>query len=218
MSFYLKDVDCGYGTSVVLHVGEVYFREKSTSLLVGHNGSGKTTFLKTICHVIPPLKGAVSRELSTCLLPEEIDFPGNLRSLTIFKSICPFEKFAGEILEELEVPLLKRFDQLSKGNRQKLRIAISESLGAGLSKTLLCLDEPLSGLDVVAREKIIKAWGGEGELGRYWKSFEGHRIISQHSGKAPLTAQTIAIHGGACLIFSPIENCDSWPDLIVRNR
>lgn len=214
MTLCLKDVLCGYGKNVVVKVPDVLLPLGKNSLLVGHNGSGKTTLLKTLCRVIRPIKGTISDHIRTCLLPEEVDFAGNLTAGDVFKTLCPHENQADDILNELEIPTRKRFDHLSKGNRQKLRVAVSESLAYRLEKTILCLDEPLSGLDVSARKKIIEAWDGGGHLGSIWAKFTGHRIISQHSGVAPQAFQTIVVAGGRTKIFPPIKTCDNWPDLI----
>lgn len=213
MFFQLKDVQCGYGKTVVVVVRDILLPAGKISLLVGHNGSGKTTFLKTLCRVIPVLTGKIPLDIHTCLLPEELGFPGNLMPLDIFKTLCPLESNADTILRELSITKNKRFDQLSKGNRQKLRIAVSESLARHLNKTILCLDEPLSGLDVSARETITSAWGGEGVLGKIWSEFGGHRIISQHSGRAPKAFQTIVVAKGQTSVHPPIASCDNWPAL-----
>lgn len=218
MTLTLTNIVCGYGKNVVVRVHDVLLPSGQTSLLVGHNGSGKTTFLKTLCGVISPIEGHLPPGTQTCLLPEEVGFPGSLPSGEIFRSLCPNESQSDKILDELEIPLKKRFDQLSKGNRQKLRIAITESLGCSLSKTILCLDEPLSGLDVSARRKIIQAWNGEGELGLIWGRFGGHRIISQHSGRAPRAFQVIVVADGRTRVFPPIETCDDWPKLISTHH
>lgn len=214
MTLQLDNLSCGYGKDIIVHIQSILLPKGHISLLVGHNGSGKTTFLKTLCRVIPVINGTIPDHIRTCLLPEEVDFAGNLGAEDIFKTLCPKEGQFSEILGALEIPGKKRFSHLSKGNRQKLRIAIAESLAGRLRKTILCLDEPLSGLDVSARVKIIQAWNGEGELGRIWAEFKGHRIISQHAGRAPQAFQTIAVANGRTFIFPPIETCDNWPEFL----
>jgi ABC-type multidrug transport system ATPase subunit len=210
----IRDLCCGYGKLKVVSLKKIELLGGQNSLILGHNGSGKSTFLKTISRVIKPVSGSIPSELSTVLLPEEVDFPGNLKTKTIYAALCPREDQRSKILELLQIPQEKFFSQLSKGNRQKFRVAIVESLGRDFGKGVICLDEPLSGLDVEARRKILQAWKGEGELGLIWGNYSGHRLISQHSGITPLTVQTLVVRDGELRSYPPLGTCDNWPEAV----
>jgi ABC-type multidrug transport system ATPase subunit len=210
----IQDLCCGYGSVKVVSLKKIGLLGGSNSLLLGHNGSGKSTFLKTLSKVIKPVSGSIPEEISTVLLPEEVDFPGSLKVKAIYSAVCPHEQQRSEILDLLQIPSNKFFSQLSKGNRQKFRVAVVESLGRALCKSVLCLDEPLSGLDVEARRKILEAWRGEGALGAIWGGYKGHRLISQHSGVTPLVIQTLVVRNGELRSFPPLETCDNWPEAV----
>jgi ABC-type multidrug transport system ATPase subunit len=205
---------CGYGKLRVLSVDLLFLRKGENSLLLGHNGSGKSTFLKTLSGVIRPVSGEIPKEITTILLPEEVDFPSGLSAGSIYATLCPKEDRRRDVLDLLEIPSKKFFFQLSKGNRQKFRVAVAESLGRSLDKSVLCLDEPLSGLDVIARRKIIEAWNGCGGLGEIWGGYHGHRLISQHSGVAPSATQTLVVQGGRLTSYPPLSTCDNWPEAV----
>lgn len=66
----LKDVNCFYGKSHVLHNTCLEVREKELVGMVGRNGVGKTTTLKAIMGLVPPKSGTVSlNELPLSSLP-----------------------------------------------------------------------------------------------------------------------------------------------------
>lgn len=202
---------CGYGKRVVVTVGDLDLPAGHCSLLLGYNGSGKSTFLKTICGLLPPVFGALPR-LAGCLLPEDLDFAGELTPASIMRALCPSFRNATAVLDALSVPRDKMFRQLSKGNRQKFRVALTEALAVDRDRNILCLDEPLSGMDLPTRSIILGAWSGDGVLGEFWGGFRGHRIISQHSGEAVKNPyQTLVVWEGRLFSREGVPTCEDWP-------
>ncbi len=55
----LKDVNCFFGKSHILHNTSLEIREKELVGLVGRNGVGKTTTLKAIMGLVPPKSGTI---------------------------------------------------------------------------------------------------------------------------------------------------------------
>ncbi|MGC1402583.1 MAG: ABC transporter ATP-binding protein [Thermodesulfobacteriota bacterium] len=55
----LKDVNCFFGKSHILHNTSLEIREKELVGLVGRNGVGKTTTLKSIMGLVPPASGTI---------------------------------------------------------------------------------------------------------------------------------------------------------------
>jgi ABC-2 type transport system ATP-binding protein len=130
--------------------------------LVGVNGAGKTTFLRTLLDLLRPTSGAVSvfghdsrrdsvavRRLCT-YLPGEFVVPSRLtgyqavRRYTFARSdVDP--AVVDDLALRLDVDLSRRVGDLSKGNRQKVALLLAFAPQA----RLLILDEPTSGLDPV---------------------------------------------------------------------
>lgn len=196
---------------MVISSGVLTFQPLGTSILLGYNGSGKSTFLKTLCRLIPPVHGTIPI-FGSGLLPEDMDFAGDIKPLSIFGAVCPGYPHSETVLDCLEIPRGKLFRQLSKGNKQKLRIAVTEALALTLNRDILCLDEPLSGLDLRVRDIIVRAWEGGGTLGAAWGDFRGHRIISQHSGGTVSNAvQTLVAWDGKLHVNGGVRTCENWP-------
>lgn len=58
----LRDVTAGYGKDFHLHGINIQVREHGITGLIGPNGSGKTTMLKTIGRILKPESGTVYLE------------------------------------------------------------------------------------------------------------------------------------------------------------
>lgn len=133
--------------------------------LFGPSGSGKTTLLKIIGGLSKATKGEVK------IFDEDISYK-NKEFIAFKSSTFDFEEnFTGNDLIELYGDFYKNFDKdynerlneyldidtskfiknLSKGQRQKLNIALTLSLDA----KIYLLDEIIDGLDQVASGKII---------------------------------------------------------------
>lgn len=136
--------------------------------LIGENGAGKSTILNAITGVIKKDEGIISvlgRE------GEDIDngirekigvvfdgshFPKNLTAAqinTVLKNIYTSwdEKIYFQLLDKMNLPLNKKVQQLSKGMKMKLSIAVTLSH----QSDLLILDEVTSGLDPIVRDDIL---------------------------------------------------------------
>jgi energy-coupling factor transporter ATP-binding protein EcfA2 len=140
------------GVSLAGFAGEVI-------ALVGPNGGGKTTLLRTIAGLLPPLSGAVERA------PGRLAFlPQNPMALLHRPSVAAevawtlrsgsFGRDAGNILGELGLGHLAERDprDLSSGERQRAAIA---AVLAGTPDIAL-LDEPTRGMDEAAREALCR--------------------------------------------------------------
>jgi len=123
---------------LVFHTGQV-------SLLLGLNGQGKTTLMKTLAGLIPPVSGSVS-PTRLLYLSDDVVFPSNLTPVEIVKSLDPaagFRELGREMLAGLEVEN-KKYSLLSKGNRQKARIVFAEIVSRTRRVNFAGMDEPLS--------------------------------------------------------------------------
>ncbi len=176
--------------------------------LIGHNGSGKSTFLKIVAGILRP--DALSLELDgdvlgdTLRLRERIglcpDHPAVYDWMTgvefarfiVQTGLCD-DRRLHEALQLLRVPLTKSIGKLSFGNRAKLNVAMA--IGRGTAVTLF--DEPISGLDMQTRQEVI-------EFLRYDTSKDHPRytVMSTHSVEdlLDLAGEVIIFRQGRCVL------------------
>jgi ABC-2 type transport system ATP-binding protein len=158
--------------------------------LVGPNGSGKTTLMNLVTGLIRPTRGAVSVLGIPPDRPEELfrktgyctQFDAFPKGLTGYQFIYAFLRVHGMVhaeadkltLEALErVSMMEAADRpvaaYSKGMRQRIKLAQATAH----RPAVLVLDEPLNGLDPMARAETIALFQQWGEEGR-------HVIVSSH--------------------------------------
>lgn len=134
--------------------------------LIGRNGAGKTTIIKTILDISKRDSGEV-KILGESELKDEIKnyigvvfdgdtFPDtlNVKKLNnILKNIYKnwSEEKYFKYVNEMQLPLNKKIKDFSKGMKMKLSIIVSLSHNS----KLLILDEATSGLDPVARDEVL---------------------------------------------------------------
>lgn len=138
-----------------------------TYLLLGPNGSGKTTWMKTAASLTKPTKGGVywngspvgvesRREIA--YMPTESCFY-HWMTVNDVGQYCQdfFEDFDrakfGEMLADLDLAEEEKVKNLSSGMNAKLRLA---ACMARKAKVYL-LDEPLNGIDLLARDQVMDA-------------------------------------------------------------
>lgn len=151
--------------------------------LLGPNGSGKTTFLKMLAGLVKPSKGSVKicgNEIGyktkniVAYMPDS-DFIYDWMKLCdtkrlykeFYKDFCT-DRF-DELVEFMKVPSELKFKGFSKGMKEKLGLALILSRNA----KFIVLDEPLNGVEPVAREQII------GSILKGF-SFESSILITSH--------------------------------------
>ena len=140
--------------------------------LLGPNGAGKSSLIQLLSGLLPPSGGelrvfgenpfrnpAVQRRLG--LVPEGDRFPAGFRGDRWLRMMGELSGLSGAALSQalerclrltgMEVHGRKRFDAMSKGMRQRIRLA-----QALLHEPeLLILDEPFNGLDPEARLQLM---------------------------------------------------------------
>ncbi len=192
----LKNLVIGYPGKVLSPPLNLEIPTGASVGVIGSNGTGKTTLLKTLMGLIPPLQGKLQWKTKTALgyVPQEgqIDmlFPlqvfdllkmGMIHQLPRFrKTNHKLEKATDGILEEMEIGRLKKalVRDLSGGQKQRALIA-----RAWVSKpSVLLMDEPFNSLDHQFKEKLWKIfsmWKKNHELTLFIIDHDLNRIINQ---------------------------------------
>ena len=137
--------------------------------LLGPNGSGKTTLMKIIADIIKPIGGEVTingikpsvetRKIVSYLPDEDflMDWMSMQDAIKFFEEFFEdfdIEKF-NELLKtmELDMSLDNKVKSLSKGMREKFNL----SLILARKADVYILDEPIGGVDIITRDKILES-------------------------------------------------------------
>jgi ABC-2 type transport system ATP-binding protein len=179
--------------------------------LLGPNGAGKSTLLKLITGQLKPSKGSLKvlgetvwgnpgiyRRLGVC--PEQDAFYDRMTGLEWLMALLRLQGYDERAARDLALAALeqvdmqeaagKRIGAYSKGMRQRVKLAQS----IAHSPELLILDEPLSGMDPLARRKTIR-------LLRGWAASGKNVIVSSHvlHEIEALTSNILLMHNGRVL-------------------
>jgi zinc/manganese transport system ATP-binding protein len=201
-----KGLTVGYRKRAVATLTEeLVFQAGEVTLLLGLNGQGKTTLMKTMAGLLPPVAGQVTKT-RVLYLSDDVDFPTNLTPLEIVKSLAATTKIRTlglGMLESLEVEN-KKYGLLSKGNRQKARIAFAEVVSRARNVNFLGMDEPFSGLDFQAREYLVSRWLENPDQSR-------HLLVSMHPSEiAVQPSQILLVSHGEVWTVRPST---PWPEI-----
>jgi ABC-2 type transport system ATP-binding protein len=201
-----RGVSVGYKTRAVATVTEeILFKAGQITLLLGLNGQGKTTLMKTLAGLLPPLKGTLPRQ-RVLYLSDDVAFPGNLTPREIIKCLDAGGKFlnlGSEMLAGLEIED-KKYGLLSKGNRQKARVLFAEIISRGREVFFLGIDEPFAGLDFQARDYLVNRWIGNTDRDR-------HLLVSMHPSEIPMApSQILLVSMGKIWTVPPAT---SWSEI-----
>jgi ATP-binding cassette subfamily F protein 3 len=151
----------GYAQGVsLLKDINVFIRAGQRVVLTGANGSGKTTFLRTVVGKIPPLAGSFrlggATKLGYMAQEQELLNP-MLHSVQTIQSVSAMNEtetrnFLHYFLFKGDAAL-RPAGELSFGERARLQLALLVAQGC----TFLILDEPINHLDIPSRERFEEA-------------------------------------------------------------
>lgn len=124
------------------------------TILKGLNGSGKSTFIKLLLNLETPSSGKIIRNYdSFSYVPELLQIKSDVKVKDYLKSVLALKKLKKDNYLEsyLELELEKPLSSLSKGNLKKVLLYLA-LVGR---PDLIFLDEPLDGLDLKMKEKVV---------------------------------------------------------------
>lgn len=138
-----------------LHIEEGQFSDSEILVMMGENGTGKTTFCKLLAGSIPADNGQEIPKLNISMKPQKIapKFPGTVRQL-FFKRIRPSflnPQFQTDVCKPLKIDDIidQEVQYLSGGELQRVAI----TLALGLQADIYLIDEPSAYLD--SEQRII---------------------------------------------------------------
>ena len=161
----VKGLSKQYGAVYALDNVDLVLPQGKIVGLLGPNGSGKTTLIKLIAGLLTPTRGSVSvcgvpvgpdTKALVSYLPDRTYFARNMKireQLDFFQDFyADFDRGRCEhLLSVLGIGPDARFKQLSKGNQEKVQLALVMSRRA----RLYLLDEPIGGVDPATRDFIL---------------------------------------------------------------
>ncbi len=188
-SIVFDDVSKFYGEILGVNRVNLTIAPGITSL-VGPNGSGKTTLMNLMTGLLQPTRGRISilgltpsdpqtlfRKLGYC--GQFDSFPKGLTGFEFVRAFLLVHGFHRRDSDEMAMRAIERVDLVeaahrkvegySKGMRQRIRLAQS----IAHDPSVMILDEPLNGLDPMARAETIR-------LFRQLATEGLHLIISSH--------------------------------------
>ncbi|MEK3733275.1 MULTISPECIES: ABC transporter ATP-binding protein [Paenibacillus] len=206
------------------HVSKVYMRGRTAlnnvSLnigsgkiigLLGTNGSGKSTFMKIAAGLLQPSSGHVTISGTPVGLDTKSivsfmpDRPLTEAWMKVSDAVAFFQDFyqdfdvqkAHNMLEFMNIQLNDRISALSKGMNERLQLTLALSRNA----RLYMLDEPIGGVDPVARGKILDA------IVEFYNE-DSSLIISTHLVRdiERIFDEVVFIRNGEIVLHDEVEN------------
>ncbi len=184
-----KGLSRRYGRHEAVHDLDFVIPAGGVTALLGANGAGKSTTIKLLLNLLAPSAGSArvlgvdSRRLGPAefrrigYVSESQELP---RWMTVagFLDYCrPFypgwdRTLERALLDQLDLPLDRRLDQLSRG--MLMKAALLSSLA--YRPELLVLDEPFGGLDPLVREEFVRGILEVSSLGEWTVLIASHDI------------------------------------------
>ena len=172
----LTDITLNYEGRTILDSASLNVARGEIVSLVGPSGSGKTTLLRVIAGLEQPSQGnvVIDGKLMTGVPTHKRDVGLVFQDNQLFPHLCVFDNIAyslrikrvskalqiekvNEMLSLVGMEDLARRDVGNLSGGEAKRIAVARALVA--DPFILLLDEPLTGLDVELRDRLLEDMG-----------------------------------------------------------
>ncbi len=155
-----KDVEIGYPSTPLFKAEDIELRRQECAALIGPNGTGKSTFLKTVLEQIDPLDGEILLGASLSLGYFAQAHDGLNHENSVLDEILAFRNMPisearnhlGRFMFQQD-DVYKKVSMLSGGERGRLALALLTLHKANF----LLLDEPTNHLDIPSQETLQTA-------------------------------------------------------------
>lgn len=214
----IKKIELGYGSgdSVISDLSTKFTCGKIYGLL-GLNGAGKTTLFKALSGLIRPIKGEINafgfepfrknKEylMRQMFVPITTKFP----DMSVARFMETFDKFwpnfsiseFNTLMEQFQIDKTRKLPAMSTGEQKKCMVAFALSANTNL----LMLDEPMTGLDIISRKKMLEA---------IVMSQKPDRILIISSNQVEefenVYTDILILYGGKLLVNSSIDRISSF--------
>ncbi|WP_342573796.1 ABC transporter ATP-binding protein [Solibacillus sp. FSL K6-1781] len=164
----VKNVSKKYKRKQVLKDMSFTAEKGEITCLIGINGAGKTTIMKSIMALTPIDRGEIlidGKKISKDMyekityIPDRLTMSPNYTIAQSFEFMADFykvwnEQRATELLAFFQLDPSEKISSLSKGNMAKVNLL----LGLALDVDYILMDEPFSGIDIFSREQIANVF------------------------------------------------------------
>ncbi|MEK4387078.1 ABC transporter ATP-binding protein [Solibacillus sp. FSL W7-1464] len=164
----VKNVSKKYKRKQVLKDMSFTAEKGQITCLIGINGAGKTTIMKSIMALTPIDRGEIlidGKKISKdaferiTYIPDRLTMSPNYTIAQSFDFMADFykvwnEQRATELLAFFQLDPSDKISSLSKGNTAKVNLL----LGLALDVDYILMDEPFSGIDIFSREQIANVF------------------------------------------------------------
>lgn len=179
--------------------------------IVGENGNGKSTLMKLIAGLLQPTSGSVTvngetaARRSSKLVSYLSEHDSSYSIFTVREALAfqasQFTDFniakAEEIMTYMQLEPDKKIGDLSKGNRGRLKIVLT----LAREVPYILMDEPLSGLDPLVRQSIVKGMISFVDLESQTLVMTSHEITEIES----ILDSFIAIKDGSLIRIADVD-------------
>ncbi len=156
-----------YGSKTAVNQVSLQLEPGLVYAMLGPNGSGKTTWMKMVAGLVKPTSGEILYQGKPIGKEsrKEIAYMSTEPYFYSWMSVADVGKYYEDFFEDFSMEkyrqMISRMEltedmkakKLSSGMMAKLKIAVTMARGA----RLYLLDEPLNGIDLLARDQIMKS-------------------------------------------------------------